>query len=161
MQFGKKMRCKFTWQTIQGQLLIFPWSFRAWTTLNFFMTHFALYRRALGLSVDEDSIRELLEDYIDQLANMPKADQLVAIYSAELQSGDRERAYAKYLECESSVIHYSSDTVQLKLIANAMKWLLLRKTCPSKESRKLLERLASKAWISGRLPILCRPGWAT
>jgi hypothetical protein len=62
------------------------------------MTHFALYRRALGLPVDEDSIRELLEDYIDQLASMPKADQLVAIYSAELESGDRERAYAKYLE---------------------------------------------------------------
>lgn len=72
----------------------------AWTTLNFFMTHFALYRRSLGLPVDEDSIRILLESYIDQLGGLHKADQLVAIYSAELDSGDRERAYAKYLERE-------------------------------------------------------------
>jgi hypothetical protein len=125
------------------------------------MTHFALYRRALGLPVDEDSIRELLEDYIDQLANMPKADQLVAIYSAELESGDRERAYAKYLECEASVRHYSSDIMKLKSFAYAIQCLLLRKICFLKESRTLLERLASRAWISGRLPILCRPGWGT
>ena len=79
-----------------------PLSDSAWTTLNFFMTHFALYRRSLGLTADEDSIRTLLEAYIDQLGGLPKADSLVAIYSAELESGDRERAYAKYLECESS-----------------------------------------------------------
>jgi hypothetical protein len=64
------------------------------------MTHFALYRRSLGLPVDEDSIRTLLESYIDQLGGLHKADQLVAIYSAELESGDRERAYVKYLERE-------------------------------------------------------------
>lgn len=64
------------------------------------MTHYALYRRALDLPVDEDSIRVLLEAYIDQLGGLHKADQLVAIYSAELESGDRERAYAKYLERE-------------------------------------------------------------
>jgi hypothetical protein len=62
------------------------------------MTHYALYRRALGLAVDEDSIRSLLEAYIDQLASVDKADQLVAIYSAELASGNREQAYAKYLQ---------------------------------------------------------------
>jgi len=127
------------------------------------MTHFALYRRALGLSVDEDSIRELLEDYIDQLANLPKADQLVAIYSAELESGDRERAYAKYLECEAAVNNYSSNTHGIKLIVFpfAMQWPLLRKICLSKASKMLWDRPANRAWISGKSPISCRPGWET
>jgi hypothetical protein len=50
--------------------------------------------------VNDDSVTYLLESYINQLGELAKADTLVAIYSAELDGGDREQAYANYLERE-------------------------------------------------------------